>query len=77
MPSTLGRLGLTGKTVPPNGLPIRFHRSARRRYRPLARADHGDRSAVRKIASSGGRGSDLPSDSLPETSSSDGSFRVS
>ena len=26
MPSTLGRLGFTGYTVPPNGLPIRFHR---------------------------------------------------
>ena len=29
MPSTLGRLGLTGKTVPPKGLLIRFHRMVR------------------------------------------------
>ena len=29
IPSTLGRFGLTGKTVPPNGLLIRFHRIVR------------------------------------------------
>ena len=29
MPSTLGRLGLTGKTVPPKGLLIRFHSTVR------------------------------------------------
>src|SRR4029079_12300697 len=29
MPSTPGRLGLTGKTVPPKGLWIRFHSSVR------------------------------------------------
>ena len=29
IPSTLGRFGLTGKTVPPNGLLIRFHSSVR------------------------------------------------
>ena len=29
MPSTLGRLGLTGKTVPPKGLLIRFQRIVR------------------------------------------------
>ena len=29
MPSTLGRFGLTGKTVPPNGLLSRFQRIVR------------------------------------------------
>ena len=29
MPSTLARLGLTGKTVPPKGLLIRFHSTVR------------------------------------------------
>jgi hypothetical protein len=29
MPSTLGRLRLTGKTVPPKGLLMRFHRIVR------------------------------------------------
>jgi len=42
MPNTLGRFGLTGKTVPPKGLLMRFQTTVGQRCRGLGCADDGN-----------------------------------
>ena len=57
MPITLGRLGLTGYTVPPNGLLIRFQRMDRPTLPAFSVAPTTATARGVKIASSGSRGS--------------------
>ena len=53
MPSTLGRLEFTGKTVPPNGLLSRFHSTERP---TLPGRSEAPMTATLRGANSGSRG---------------------
>ena len=55
MPSTLGRLELTGNTVPPNGLLSRFHSTVRptlpgRSVAPITATLRGANNGIERMA---------------------------